>query len=70
MILTVRGVCGETLYFDPEEMEFAYEIIMLNHKVMYMSMKSGKKFFLDMDESEFRKLCRQFMPNYVEREEV
>ncbi len=56
MILTVKGICGETLFFNPELLEFAYEVSILNTKVMYVGMKSGKKFFLDIKKDEFSKL--------------
>ena len=53
MILKVNGICGETLFFNPELLEFAYEITMLNKKVMYVGMKSGKKFFIDIVYLDF-----------------
>ena len=56
MILKVKGICGEALFFNPELLEFAYEITMLNKKVMYVGMKSGKKFFIDMDKKDFEKI--------------
>lgn len=60
MLLTVKGICGETLFFNPELVEFAYEVQVLNTKVMYVGMKSGKKFFLDIGKEDFEDLIKPF----------
>lgn len=60
MILQVDGICGETLFFNPDLLEFAYEITMLNTKVMYIGMKSGKKLFLNINKNDFTKLIKPF----------
>lgn len=60
MILTVKGICGETLFFNPELVEFAYEVTMLDTKVMYVGMKSGKKIFINIKKDEFSKLIEPF----------
>ncbi len=60
MILTVKGICGETLFFNPELLEFAYEVSMLNTKAMYVGMKSGKKFYLNIKKDDFEKLIEPF----------
>ena len=60
MILKIKGICGETLFFNPELLEFAYEINMLNTKVMYVGMKSGKKLFLNIDKANFMNLIKPF----------
>lgn len=60
MILTVKGICGETLFFNPESIEFAYEVTMLDTKVMYVGMKSGKKIFINIRKDDFDKLIEPF----------
>jgi len=39
-----------------KENGLAYEVTMMNTKVMYVGMKSGKKFFLDIKKDDFEKL--------------
>lgn len=59
MLVTAVGICGETLFFDPTSIEFAYEITMLGKQVMYLGMKTGKKLFLDMNKEDFSKLLEK-----------
>lgn len=61
MLLTVKGICGETLFFNPELVEFAYEVQMLDTKVMYVGMKSGKKIFINIRKDDFEKLIKSFI---------
>lgn len=61
MILTVKGICGETLFFNPELVEFAYEVQMLDTKVMYVGMKSGKKIFINIRKDDFSKLIEPYL---------
>lgn len=52
----VIGSCGNSIILDTDCIEFAYEIKMFDKNIVYCGLKSGKKLFIDMNISDFKKL--------------
>lgn len=61
MLHKFKGICGEDIFIDPDQIEFAYPVKFKDYEVMYLGLISGKKIFIDITKDKFESIFKDFI---------